>query len=75
MKTVTIHQAKTQLSKLIQEVLSGEEVIIAKGNRPVVKLVLLDSPGGQRQLGRAKGKITMADDFDDELPDFKAYTE
>lgn len=74
MKTVTIHQAKSQLSKLIQDVVNGEEVIIAKGSRPMVKLVIVEPEQTNRQIGSLKGKIQLADDFDDELDDFKDYT-
>jgi len=73
MHQVNIHEAKTHLSKLIQEVISGEEVIIAKGNKPIVKLVSIDTQGVQRQLGTAKGKIMMAKDFDEPLNDFTPY--
>jgi len=73
MHQINIHEAKTNLSKLIQEALNGEEVIIAKGNKPVVKLVPLQQQKVKRQLGLAKGKITMTDDFDAPLDDFTAY--
>lgn len=73
MKTVTIHQAKTHLSKLIQDVINGEEVIIAKGSKPLVKLVMIESPPSKRKIGSLKDKIKIADDFDDELDDFKEY--
>ena len=74
MKTVTIHQAKTNLSKIIQDVINGEEVVIAKGKTPVVKLVLLESArNSQRKLGQLEGKIRISDDFDDELDEFKEY--
>ncbi len=74
MKTVTIYQAKTNLSKIIQDVINGEEVVIAKGKIPVVKLVLLDSvKNAVRKLGGLQGQIKMADDFDSELTDFDEY--
>ena len=73
MHQINIHEAKTNLSKLIQEALNGEEVIIAKGNKPVVKLVPLQQQKVTRQLGLAKGKITMTDDFNAPLDDFSAY--
>ena len=73
MKTVTIYEAKTNLSKLIQEVLAGEEVIIAKGKKPIVKLVLVENNSKQRSLGRMNGKITISQDFGEELPDFEEY--
>ena len=73
MHQVNIHEAKTHLSKLIQEAVAGEEVVIAKGNKPVVKLVALRHQKHQRQLGTAKGKIVMADDFEEPLDDFAPY--
>ncbi|MCH8011127.1 MAG: type II toxin-antitoxin system Phd/YefM family antitoxin [Candidatus Marinimicrobia bacterium] len=72
MHQVTIHEAKTHLSKLIREVLEGVEVVIAKGKTPVVKLV----PADQRKkplFGSAKGIIKMSEDFDEPLEDFKEY--
>jgi prevent-host-death family protein len=51
---VTIHYAKTHLSKLLAKVEQGEEVIIARGDKPVAKLVPL-APKGKRQFGRLKG--------------------
>lgn len=73
MTQVNIHQAKTHLSSLIEQALSGEEVIIARGNKPLVKLVLLNELKPQRRLGTAKGQIVIADDFDEPLDDFKDY--
>ncbi|MCP4576635.1 MAG: type II toxin-antitoxin system Phd/YefM family antitoxin [Deltaproteobacteria bacterium] len=71
---VNIHEAKTQLSKLIQEALNGKEVIIAKGNKPVVRLDVLPNMRSHREIGRAKGLIlSMADDFDEPLDDFMDY--
>ncbi len=73
MHQVNIHEAKTHLSRLIQEVMAGEDVIIAKDNKPVAKLVSLGRQKPQRQLGTAKGKMIMADDFDAPLDDFTPY--
>ncbi len=73
MYQVNIHEAKTHLSKLIEKVMNGEEVIIAKGNKPVAKLVLLDGIKPKRKLGSAKGKIKISEDFDEPLADFKDY--
>jgi antitoxin (DNA-binding transcriptional repressor) of toxin-antitoxin stability system len=53
--------------------MNGEEVIIAKGNKPVAKLVLLDELKPKRKLGSAKGKIKISEDFDEPLEDFKDY--
>jgi prevent-host-death family protein len=73
MQQVNMHEAKTHFSKLIQKVLNGEEVIIAKGNKPVAKLVSIDGAKPKRKLETAKGKIKIAPDFDEPLDDFKAY--
>ncbi len=73
---VNIHEAKTQLSKLIREALQGKEVIIARGNQPVVRLDVLPGVRGRRKIGNAKGLIlSMSDDFDEPLNDFKDYME
>jgi antitoxin (DNA-binding transcriptional repressor) of toxin-antitoxin stability system len=73
---VNIHEAKTQLSKLIQAALNGKQVIIAKGNRPVVRLEVLPEARSNRQIGNAKKLIrSMSDDFDEPLDDFKEYME
>ncbi len=73
MKVVNIHEAKTHLSRLIQEALEGEEIVIARGNEPVVRLVLVESARPKRSLGWVKGKVTMAPDFDAPLDDFSDY--
>ncbi len=74
MKQVTIYQAKTHLSRLIKEALEGEEVIIAKGNQPMVKLVVVPEMRKQRKLGTAPDFIQyMADDFDAPLEEFADY--
>jgi prevent-host-death family protein len=66
MKTVNIHQAKTQLSKLVEEVAQGEPFIIAKAGRPVAKVIPLGAPTGSqvRRLGFMAGRIAVPDDFD-----------
>jgi prevent-host-death family protein len=66
---VNIHEAKTHLSRLIERVRLGEEIIIAKAGEPVARLVPEKPPLGPRQPGTAKGQIWMSDDFDDPLPD------
>lgn len=71
---VTIHEAKTHLSKLIRKVLEGEEVIIARGKTPVVKLVVLEEEPAPRQLGGLEGVVLyIADDFDEPLEEFEDY--
>lgn len=67
----TVHQAKTNLSKLIQKALAGEEVIIANREVPLVKLEAITSP--KRRLGFIPGKIEIADDFNETPEDFKEY--
>ncbi len=69
----TIHEAKTHLSRLIQRALAGEEVIIANAGTPVVRLVPILPQIRKRQLGGWKGRVSMADDFDAELEDFREY--
>jgi prevent-host-death family protein len=66
MRTVNIHAAKTHLSKLIDAVMEGEEVVIARAGRPVARLVPLQNAAtpGRRQLGMLGGKLKVPDDFD-----------
>ncbi|HEX3407815.1 MAG TPA: type II toxin-antitoxin system prevent-host-death family antitoxin [Caulobacteraceae bacterium] len=66
---VKVHQAKTQLSKLIAAALAGEEVVIARGNEPVVRLMPIAPVKKGRVPGRLKGKIAFSDSFFDPLPD------
>jgi prevent-host-death family protein len=68
MKTITIHKAKTQLSKLIEEACRGEEIVIARGSEPVVRLVAIQSPKGDRKPGALKGKIHIGREFFAPLP-------
>jgi antitoxin (DNA-binding transcriptional repressor) of toxin-antitoxin stability system len=71
MTQVTIHEAKTHLSKLIQLALAGEEVVITKGKQPMVKLVVMPQMRKERRIGGAKDVILkIADDFDEPLDDF-----
>ena len=71
---VNIHEAKTQLSKLIQAAVNGKQVIIARGNKPIVRLEVLPEARSHRKIGNAKGLIlSMDDDFDEPLNDFKDY--
>lgn len=66
MKTVNIHEAKTQLSKLVDEASKGESFIIAKAGKPIVKVTALSAPTGSqvRRLGFMAGQISVPDDFD-----------
>jgi antitoxin (DNA-binding transcriptional repressor) of toxin-antitoxin stability system len=73
---VNIHEAKTQLSKLIQAAVNGKQVIIARGNKPIVRLEVLPEARSHRKIGNAKELIiSMSDDFDESLDDFKEYME
>ncbi|HEY2156866.1 MAG TPA: type II toxin-antitoxin system prevent-host-death family antitoxin [Isosphaeraceae bacterium] len=63
-----IHEAKSQLSKLVERALDGEEVIIARAGKPVVRLVPIHSEATPRQGGQWKGRVRIGDDFDT-LPD------
>lgn len=69
MRIINIHEAKTHLSRLAEEVAAGEEVIVAKAGKPVMKLTPLVSVQKPRKFGLLKGKIRMADDFGAPLPD------
>ena len=62
MKTHTIHEAKTNLSKLIRKACEGEEVIIARGDKPVVKLVPIAAAQKKRILGGFEGKVWASED-------------
>jgi prevent-host-death family protein len=68
MKTVNVHEAKTQLSRLLQRVAGGEEITIANRGTPVARLVPAERPKGRRVLGIDRGHVKIADDFDEPLP-------
>ena len=63
---MNIHQAKTHLSQLIESTLKGEDVVIAKAGKPVVKLIAYKEKLIPRKPGLWKGKIKISDDFTDE---------
>lgn len=70
MKIVNIHEAKTNLSALIAAAEAGEEVVISRANKPVVKLVAIESAPKKRQFGLHKGAaLYISEDFDAPLPD------
>lgn len=62
---VTIHEAKTHLSRLVQRAHAGEEIVIRRGRVPMAKLVRYDAAATPRSPGRWRGQIEMADDFDE----------
>ena len=69
MRTVNIHAAKTQLSRLVDAAAAGEEIIIAKSGKPVARLGPLVRPQRKRRLGILAGKLRVPEDFDAALPD------
>jgi prevent-host-death family protein len=69
MSTVNIHEAKTQLSKLIARVEAGEEIVIARDGFPVARLVAVRKPTAKRVSGRDGGLFSVPEDFDDPLPE------
>ena len=69
MTTVNIHEAKTHLSRLVDEVAAGAEVIIAKAGKPMARLAPIAAPIRKKRLGLLKGKIKVPDDFNAPLED------
>jgi prevent-host-death family protein len=68
--TVNIHEAETHLSRLLERVLNGERIIIAKGGKPIAVLSPVSEPVRDRVPGIDAGKIIIHDNFDDPLPEF-----
>jgi prevent-host-death family protein len=64
MVIVNIHEAKTQLSKLVDQAAKGEPFVIAKAGKPLVKVAALDAPKVAQRLGFLAGEITVPEDFD-----------
>jgi prevent-host-death family protein len=69
MAQITIHKAKTELSRLIKRVEAGEEVVIARGKAPVARLVPYTGPETGRRFGRLRGRISVPDTFFEPLPE------
>ena len=69
MKVINLHAAKTHLSRLVDEAAKGEDLVIAKAGRPIVRLVPVLGKGRRRGFGSMKGKIQIGEDFDAPLPD------
>jgi prevent-host-death family protein len=67
MKIVNMHEAKTTLSQLVEQVEKGEEVILARAGKPVARVVAIRA-GSRRTLGMWRGRVRMSDDFDAPLP-------
>jgi prevent-host-death family protein len=68
MRSINIHKAKTQLSRLAEDVAAGEEIIVAKAGKPKMKLVPVDSRRKEIKFGALRGKIHIRKDFDAPLP-------
>jgi prevent-host-death family protein len=68
MITINIYEAKTQLSKLVEQAAAGNDVIIARGGKPVARLTRLQPPQRRIRFGLLKGKVKVAKDFDAPLP-------
>ena len=73
MYQIELDKAKSQLESLIQTALDGEEVIITRNDEPVLKLVPVLKLDVRRKAGSAKGMISIAEDFDEPLEDFRDY--
>ncbi|HCT43824.1 MAG: type II toxin-antitoxin system prevent-host-death family antitoxin [Phycisphaerae bacterium] len=69
MRIINTHEAKTHLSKLLECVARGEEIIIAKAGKPIARLVGYELPKHQRTGGHWKGLVRVGDDFDAPLPE------
>jgi prevent-host-death family protein len=69
MKPVPIHEAKLHLSQLIERACSGEEIVIARGQRPVVKLVPIEHAAPERKFGALRGEVVVDDGFFEPLPE------
>ena len=68
MRTINVHEAKTHLSKLVEDACKGHEIIIAKSGKPMAKLTGISHAKPVRKPGFLKGKIRIAEDFDAPLP-------
>ncbi len=66
--TVNVHEAKTHLSRLLERVQRGEEIVIARAGKPVARLVPVEPVERRRPIGRYRGQIWMSEDFDEPLP-------
>ena len=69
MATINVHEAKTHLSRILDRVAGGEEIVIAKAGKPVARLVPVTAERMPRTPGTYRGKIRIGDDFDAPLPD------
>jgi prevent-host-death family protein len=68
MESVNIYDAKTRLSQLVDRAASGEDVVVSRNGKPLVRITRLDSPKRRIKFGVLKGKVAIAADFDAPLP-------
>jgi prevent-host-death family protein len=73
MAQFNIAEAKARFSELVEKALAGDEVVVARDNKPLLKLVPLGDTDRPRQPGSARGQVRMSKDFDEPLPDFETY--
>jgi prevent-host-death family protein len=73
MAQFNIAEAKARFSELVEKALAGDEIVVARDNKPLLKLVPLGDEGRPRKPGSARGQVRMSRDFEDPLPDFDAY--
>jgi len=71
--TVNMHEAKTQLSRLVSKVQEGEEVLIARAGKPVARLTRIERKVEPRRFGTAKGKVRISKDFNAPVPGFEEF--
>jgi prevent-host-death family protein len=69
MTQMNVHEAKTHLSKLLDQAIAGEEVVIMRSGKPLVRLTPVETAPSPRTLGTAKGDFIVPDDFNEPLPD------
>jgi len=67
-KSINIHEAKTHLSRLVEQAAGGKEIIIAKAGKPMARLVAIEAPVKAKRFDLLKGRISIAEDFDAPLP-------
>jgi prevent-host-death family protein len=71
---INMHEAKTQLSKLVERVRAGERIVIAKSGKPMAVLEAYRETLAKRPIGMDEGKVIMHDDFDDPIPELEELT-
>jgi prevent-host-death family protein len=69
METVNIYDAKTRLSQLVDKAAAGEDVVVSRNGKPLVRITRLEAPRRRVKFGVLKGKIRVREDFDAPLPD------